>query len=482
MNNSPDENKSFSTDNSKSQDRTTSPTDGTGSDSDNLPFLHLKISESLARENIVEQFTLNNNWYFGLKLNHTYDGKVVVFQFDRDYAKLLELSERRLKDKGVQPKHIAMLTDTIDNNIEEILKFLTNRESEVKALQDRNNTANKALLVAAENCVDLFIDEDSGTPYAAVKVGEHIETLPLDGGRFRNWLSKLYYSQSKNSVLYSEASTNVIAILKARAEFGFGDITSGGKRKRLNLRVTSASNNLEKESREWWYDLTNPEWEAVKITADGRCIEKAPPTIFKRYSNQLPQVYPSEVYPPDVFDRFISLINVKDTSNKLLLKCYIVSLLIPDIAKPVLMLHGEQGTAKSTLLELIKMLVDPSIIRTLTFPTRIDELVQQLSHNYVAFYDNISLIKRYISDQLCRAVTRAGFSKRLLYTNDDDYTYSFMRVIGLSGINLAATQPDLLDRGLIIELQPIPKDKARKLQDIWAEFEKIRAPVTRLYS
>ncbi|MBV9668872.1 MAG: hypothetical protein JO327_12180, partial [Nitrososphaeraceae archaeon] len=66
---------------------------------------------------------------------------------------------------------------------------------------------------------------------------------------------------------------------------------------------------------------------------------------------------------------------------------------IPTIPKPVLILHGEQGSAKSTLLELIKMLVDPSSIRTLSFPRDNKELVQQLSHNYITYFDNISNIR-----------------------------------------------------------------------------------------
>ncbi|MBV9179268.1 MAG: hypothetical protein JO297_19730 [Nitrososphaeraceae archaeon] len=66
---------------------------------------------------------------------------------------------------------------------------------------------------------------------------------------------------------------------------------------------------------------------------------------------------------------------------------------IPIIPKPVLILHGEQGSTKSTLLELIKMLVDPSSIRTLSFPRDNKELVQQLSHNYITYFDNISNIR-----------------------------------------------------------------------------------------
>ena len=62
----------------------------------------------------------------------------------------------------------------------------------------------------------------------------------------------------------------------------------------------------------------------------------------------------------------------------MLLKCYIISLFIPEIPKPILLLHGEQGGAKSTFQELIKMLVDPSITQTLTFPRDSNEFIQQV--------------------------------------------------------------------------------------------------------
>jgi hypothetical protein len=151
-----------------------------------------------------------------------------------------------------------------------------------------------------------------------------------------------------------------------------------------------------------------------------------------------------------------------------------ISLFYPEIPKPVLMLHGEQGSAKSTLQELIRMLVDPSSICTLTFPRDINELVQKLSHNYIAYFDNVSLIPEWISDQLCRAVTGSGFSKRELYTDDDDIIYNFKRCIGFNGINLGATKADLLDRGIIIELERISREKQRRLEEIWAEFDGIK--------
>ena len=102
------------------------------------------------------------------------------------------------------------------------------------------------------------------------------------------------------------------------------------------------------------------------------------------------------------------------------------------------------------------------------------ELVQKLMHNYICYFDNVSVIREWISDQLCRAVTGSGFSKRELWTDDDDIIYNFKRCIGFNGINLAATKADLLDRGIIVEHERIPKEKIQRIEVIWQEFNKLK--------
>src|SRR5205085_8072438 len=105
------------------------------------------------------------------------------------------------------------------------------------------------------------------------------------------------------------------------------------------------------------YDLTNKDWEFVRINSEGWSIEKSSNTttpVFKRYKNQLPQVYPSKQYPSDIFDQFMNLLNVKDAKTILLLKVYIILLIYYKIQKPILAPYGEQGSAKSTLHEYIK--------------------------------------------------------------------------------------------------------------------------------
>src|SRR2546427_13292966 len=72
-------------------------TDSTNNNSSsNISFLRLKLSESLVRENIVEEFTLNNKGYLSLKLNHKSKKSVIVFQFQENYRILIKSFEERL--------------------------------------------------------------------------------------------------------------------------------------------------------------------------------------------------------------------------------------------------------------------------------------------------------------------------------------------------------------------------------------------------
>jgi DNA polymerase I len=384
------------------------------------------------------------------------------------------------------------------NKAEELNGKNHKESSQIQLLSGKRAAALLALKLAKQHCQDFFID-NLGQPDAAVKIDKHLEVLPIKSSRFKNWLCKIFYDytserhkevsnkdgQSKkihsiedvendaekdteeeedtSDILTTENLNNVLRVLEAKATF------SKNPPKDLHLRVAKYDNGNS-----ILYDLTNPEWQVIRVTERGWDVEYAP-VVFRRYSNQIPQVYPSKEYSPEVFDRFMDLLNIKDQEdNKLLFKVYIIALFYPGIQHPALMLHGEKGTAKSTLQELVKMLVDPSVIQTLAFSRNIESMIQKLAHNYICYFDNVSKISEAISDILCRAVTGSGFSKRELFTNDDDIIYNFKCCIGINGINLGATKSDLVDRGLIIEHTPIPKHKKLLLKEIWQRFYEIR--------
>lgn len=96
------------------------------------------------------------------------------------------------------------------------------------------------------------------------------------------------------------------------------------------------------------------------------------------------------------------------------------------------------------------------------------DFISQLSD-----FDNVSKISEVSSDQLCRPVTGSGFSKRGLWTDDDDFIYNMKRAVGYNGINVAATKADLLDRILNIQLKPIDRRQRRKLKSLQKDLEQI---------
>jgi len=88
-------------------------------------------------------------------------------------------------------------------------------------------------------------------------------------------------------------------------------------------------------------------------------------------------------------------------------------------------------------------------------------MAQQFFHNYFPVYDNITTIPPWQSDVLCRAITGAGFSKRALYTDEEDVLFAFRRPLSLNGISVPATRADLLDRSVLIEHPKMKKENRR---------------------
>jgi hypothetical protein len=228
-----------------------------------------------------------------------------------------------------------------------------------------------------------------------------------------------------------------------------------------------------------WIDMADERWRAIKVTSEGWQIINDPPILFKRYSHQQPLIEPQPGGDPW---KILPLCNInplteEDKKACLPLIVELHSLLIPTIAHPLLVLHGIQGSAKSWTLKLIRSLMDPSAMEVLTLPRDERELVQQLDHNWCCFYDNVSSLPTWMSDMFCRAVTGSGFSKRELYSDDEDIIYNFKRCVGLNGINVAAQRGDLLDRSLLHQMQSIPEERRRTEEDLRAEFEKCKADI-----
>jgi hypothetical protein len=312
-------------------------------------------------------------------------------------------------------------------------------------------------MITGDPAIELFVDE-MRSPCVSYIVDGHREQWRIDQREFREWLAHRYYeAEGKTfSALAFEAARHVLAVIARKKQ----------KEHKLFTRFARIDDAI-------YYDLCDPEWRAIKITKNGWSVVSELPIVFKRQSHQAEQVVPQrddKCRVSDIFD----FINITDEKQKILMQAWLVSCFIPEFPHPMAYISGSQGTAKSTMSRILRLLIDPSRINVVSKPTTIENLAQALAHHSFIFFDNVSHISYEESDLICRAVTGSGFTKRELYSNDNVFIYNIMTTIGINGISLVADRPDLLERSVLFPLDPIAEINRKQEHLLYAEFEKIR--------
>ncbi len=406
-------------------------------------------AEKIIKEIAIDDEEINNRI---VTLRETYQKQ----DLDKiaGYSGLLELLSSQLDKVNAIIKLKEIRTILEENNI---IKNEREREDYKKNTNDGDNNNNnsstnseKLIQTVEKNIILLFTDQYD-TAFAQIKLNDHHQdTIKIESKRFTRLLAKLYYD-STGKVMPSDAINNAVNIMQAKAEFE-------GEKYPLSVRVAAYDNpeeNDEKNEFEIYYDLADSKRRCIRISNKKWEIVNSPPIpLFVRY-NQTEQDIPALSYSYDILDKLIDLTNVKKASDRKLLKVYIITLFIPDIPHAILLLHGDKGAAKSTLEKLIKLLVDPTKPILLTIPKDRSEFIQQAYHNHVIFYDNLKYIPNWFSDEVCKIVTGVGSTKRKLYSDDEDIVYELKRCLGVNGINISLTEPDALDRSILIELERI---------------------------
>jgi hypothetical protein len=335
-----------------------------------------------------------------------------------------------------------------------------------ETIEEESNSITEILSTINERYINIFYDQFNRL-YVTIRVNGHIEHVRLDSNRFKSVIRTEYYAK-EHKALSEDRLEGILKLIESQLT-----LDESIEKRELHLRVAK----IDDES--VYYDSTNSKWEIVKISKEGwDIIQNNEIPIFKRHdTSSISQVYPLKDYDVGIWDKFLSLFNLGSKNDKVLFSVLLISLFIPDIPKPILILSGEGGGAKTTAFNIIKRLVDPGSTDTIAFPKQINDLIQILDHNYVNCFDNVSSISEEISDLICRAVTGAGYSKRALYTDDSDIIYKIKRFIGVNGINLATTRADFLDRSLIIKAKRIEDRFRKKEADIEKEIERLKPHV-----
>ncbi len=140
-------------------------------------------------------------------------------------------------------------------------------------------------------------------------------------------------------------------------------------------------------------------------------------------------------------------------------------------------MHGEQGSAKSTVARVLRSLIDPCVAPLRAAPRDDRDLVIAASNSWVVALDNLSSVPPWLSDALCRLATGGGFATRQLFTDDEEAIFDVQRPVILTGIEELASRADLLDRALVVHTPVIYGDRRRPESQFYREYGAISGHV-----
>ena len=305
----------------------------------------------------------------------------------------------------------------------------------------------------------LFHDVDYKA-YADLEIDGHRETWPIRSEQFKRWLTRQFWQRIKTAP-NSEALNSAIRLIEAQACFE-------GPRRTVFTRVAGIKDHT------LYLDLCDEDWRAVKITADGWKVVNKPVVRFIRRKGM--HALPAPVKGGSMND-LRPFINVEDEGDFVLIICWLLAAFRHRGPYTTLFVWGEAGSAKSTLLRLLRQLIDPNTAPVRAPPRENRDLFIAATNSYVPCFDNLSSLSEWLSDTLARLNTGGGFGTRQLYTDDEERLFDAARPLLLGAIENVIEKGDLAERAIPIKLSHIPDDERLEEKELWRKFRRVQPQI-----
>ena len=220
----------------------------------------------------------------------------------------------------------------------------------------------------------------------------------------------------------------------------------------------------------YYLDLGDPGGPAIEIGDSGWSVVERPSVNFKRPEGILALPVPSREGSIALLRPFVNL----GESDFHLLIAWMAAALRPTGPYPLLAIHGDQGSSKSTLAKVIRQLIDPQTAPLLAEPRSTRDLMVTAVNGWLLAYDNVSVLPSWLSDSLCRLASGGGFATRALFSNEERSVIYAQRPIILNGIEEFVRKGDLADRAVFLRLPSIMSGRRREEGEFWAAFRELQ--------
>jgi hypothetical protein len=317
---------------------------------------------------------------------------------------------------------------------------------------DTGDRSQAELLLEIAASTEFFHTADE-TGFADIAVNAHHECWPIRSKGFQRWLAHQFYALTKGAP-NTTALNQALAVCQARAHFD-------GPEREVHVRVAGDDGRI-------YLDLVDDAWRAIEIGPDGWRLIDNPPVRFRREPGMRALPVPTK---GGSIASLRSFLNVGSDVDFVLVVSWILAALRDKGPYPVLVPLGEQGSAKSSLCEIVRALIDPNTAPLRALPRDERDLFIAANKGHVQAFDNVSALQPWLSDALCRLATGGGFGTRRLRTDQDEVLFDGARPIILNGIEDVVTRPDLADRAMFLTLEQIPDERRRPEAELWAAFE-----------
>jgi predicted HTH transcriptional regulator len=291
----------------------------------------------------------------------------------------------------------------------------------------------------------------AGEPFVTFQPNQHQQckiTVPADDEKFTSFLGNTYLKATKN-LCSREAIKTVISHLSGNAHAV----------RPVHVRIGHYGGKI-------YIDLANnSDKPFVEISSSGWNLISLAPIAFWRPVGLAPLPMPIRGGSLDALHKFV---NVDDAGFKRLL-AFLLST-FADGPQLVVLLLGGKGTAKTTAARVIRRLLDPSAASETTASDDDRDLFLSCRHQWLLVIDNVGILKSQRSNVHCTIATGAARRERLLYTNNQEFMFSFRRPQILTSIKDVITKSDLADRKSKIELNKIDSRMRKPEKKLYAEL------------
>jgi hypothetical protein len=328
-------------------------------------------------------------------------------------------------------------------------------DAEAKLTKDKADKLSAAdvLMREARQCLDLWRSPD-GKAYMTLPNGLNHGIGSTAG---KAYLGHLVYTKTGKG-LATNAMDQAVSTLEAIALHDKASATNT-----TYLRYAKMGGKL-------YIDLGGESSEAVEIDATGWKIIGKPPVKFIRSANMKPLSKPERCGTIDLLRPFVNA----DDDNFCLFVGSILDAMKGFGPYLVTAVTGEHGSAKSTLLRLMRRIVDPMLKAELAgCPRNEQDLVCHCNGSHFVAFDNIKKLPQWLSDALCRVSTGQGMVGRKLYTDDEQHVFGVCNPLALNGIDDFTEAADLASRSAPIVLDVIPPEARKEEKEIWAAFDEV---------